>query len=65
MEHHGQVLPTARSASIHPSTLKYRLRRIGELLKVSLQDTRQRFDLQLALQVHLLAEHYRPRSEAE
>ncbi|MDA8145705.1 MAG: helix-turn-helix domain-containing protein [Thermaerobacter sp.] len=65
MEHHGQVLPTARSASIHPSTLKYRLRRIEELLKVSLQDSRQRFDLQLALQVHLLAEHYRPRSEAE
>lgn len=48
----GSLKDTAQALFIHVATLKYRLGRIQELLKVDLHETEKHFDLQLALFAH-------------
>jgi len=47
---------TARRAYLHPNTVAYRLRKVGERLGTSLDDPSVRLDLALALQIGLLAD---------
>lgn len=46
------ALATATRLNIHPSTLKYRLRRIKELSGWDLRNPEQRFNLDLACRAH-------------
>ena len=50
----GNRRRAAERCHVHMSTMKYRLRRIGELLDCDLADANVRFDLMLALKVHHL-----------
>ena len=47
----GRLGPTARRLGIHPQTARYRLARLRELFGQALDDSEQRFWLDLALRV--------------
>lgn len=48
----GHLQRTTRQLFIHMTTLRYRLRRIEEILRVDLDSAETRFNLQLALKIH-------------
>lgn len=48
----GNLKDTSEHLFIHRSSLKYRLERISELLKVDLEDAEERFNLMLAYKLH-------------
>lgn len=48
----GNLKETSEHLFIHRSSLKYRLERISELLKVDLEDAEERFNLMLAYKLH-------------
>lgn len=52
LDHHGDVAGAAAAVGIHPNTLRYRLRRIGETAGVDLRDPDER--LVAALELRLL-----------
>lgn len=47
----GSIQATAWTCNLHPSGVKYRLRKIEELIGRNITDSRTRFDLQMALLV--------------
>ena len=49
LDHHGNVPAAARALSVHPQTVRYRLRRLRELFGEALEDPDARFELSLAL----------------
>jgi len=49
---HSTMMDAANSLHIHISTLKYRYKRIQELLKVDLHDPDTTFNLKLAVKIH-------------
>ena len=51
-----QLANAARSLGIHISTMRYRLERIEEILKVTLEDPKIRFQLQVAMALYRLRE---------
>jgi PucR family transcriptional regulator, purine catabolism regulatory protein len=55
----GNLSKTADVLFVHRNTLMYRLKRIEELTGVSLDDPETRFDLQLALKMHHVAQRAR------
>jgi DNA-binding PucR family transcriptional regulator len=52
LESSGGLEATAARLHIHPSTLKYRLRRIQDLTGRDLRDAEHRFNLDLACRAH-------------
>ena len=48
----GDLRQAAKSLSLHYNTLRYRLRRIQEILDLSPHDGERRFNLSLALRLH-------------
>lgn len=48
LQSHGGIETTARTLYVHSSTVKYRIRRISELLRVDLSDSETWFNLDLA-----------------
>lgn len=60
LEANGSIERTAIELHIHPSTLKYRLKRVGELTQLSLGNPEDRLCLTLALRIARLRS--RPRS---
>lgn len=55
LEHSGSTEGVARALSVHPQTVRYRLRRLRELFGDSLDSADGRFELQLALRAGPLA----------
>lgn len=55
LESGGHVKAAATRCALHPSALKYRLRRVAELAGLDLNDPETRFTLQLALKIEALA----------
>lgn len=51
-----QLVNAARSLGIHISTMRYRLERIEEILKVTLEDPKIRFQVQVAMALYRLRE---------
>jgi purine catabolism regulator len=51
-----QLVNAARSLSIHISTMRYRLQRIEEILGVTLEDPKVRFQVQVAMALYRLRE---------
>lgn len=51
LKHHGNRQATCRAVFVHINTLNYRLRRIGEILGVSLDSHADRLNLDLALRI--------------
>ena len=49
MRHHGSQAATAAELSVHPQTVRYRVRRLRELFGESLTDPDRRFELEVAL----------------
>ena len=52
LQSHGGIESTARILFVHSSTVKYRIRRISELLRIDLNDPDTRFNLDLACRAH-------------
>jgi purine catabolism regulator len=50
-----QLLNTAKSLDIHISTLRYRVERIESMLNISLDNPDDKFKLQVAAQMYVLA----------
>ena len=48
----GDLGQAAKTLSLHYNTLRYRLRRIHEILDLSAHDGERRFNLSLALRIH-------------
>ncbi|MGE3286193.1 MAG: PucR family transcriptional regulator [Pseudonocardia sp.] len=57
----GSPQEAGRLLHLHPSSVKYRMRVIRELLGARLDDPAQRFDLELAVRLHLAARELRDR----
>jgi hypothetical protein len=57
----GSPQEAGRLLHLHPSSVKYRMRVIRELLGARLEDPAQRFDLELAVRLHLAARELRER----
>lgn len=53
LRHQGALAPAARALFVHPSTVKYRMHHIRELLERNLEDPDVRFNVELSC--HLLA----------
>lgn len=51
LKHHGNRQSTCKALYVHINTLNYRLRRIAEILGVSLSSHRERLNLDLALRI--------------
>jgi purine catabolism regulator len=51
-----QLVNAARSLGIHISTMRYRLERIEEILNVTLEDPKVRFQVQVAMTLYRLRE---------
>jgi len=51
-----QLANTAKALGIHISTLRYRVERIESILKLSLEDPKMRFQLQVAVALYRLRE---------
>lgn len=51
LDHQGQLTPVARQLGIHPQTVRYRIRRLRELLDGALDHPEGRFELALALRL--------------
>lgn len=51
-----QLLNTAKALDIHISTLRYRVERIESMLNISLDDPEEKFKLQVAAQMYVLAD---------
>jgi DNA-binding PucR family transcriptional regulator len=49
LEHGGSIEGTARDLIVHPNTVRYRLRRVGELTGYWPQNPRDAFTLRLGL----------------
>lgn len=57
----GSPQEAGRLLHLHPSSVKYRMRVIRELLGARLDDPARRFDLELAVRLHLAARELRER----
>ena len=49
LDHRGNAAAMAEDLHLHPQTVRYRLRRLRELLGDELDDPQARFELDLAL----------------
>ncbi|MGZ9583148.1 helix-turn-helix domain-containing protein [Paenibacillus marinisediminis] len=52
LQSNGSIKDTAEQLYIHRSSLKYRLEKIRELLKIDIDNAEQRFNLMLAFKLH-------------
>ncbi|PQP25467.1 PucR family transcriptional regulator [Rhodococcus opacus] len=57
---HGDVRNAAAALSVHPNTLRYRIRRVEEIIGIGLQDAADRLLFELQLAVHRRATPEKP-----
>jgi purine catabolism regulator len=60
LAHHGQWHPAAQQLGIHRHTLRYRMRRVEQLLDARLDDPQTRMDLWFALHPPPVDDHAGP-----
>lgn len=60
----GDVAKASTMLTVHPNTLRYRLRRVSEIGRLDLADPQQRFDIMLQLRVLVTTERSRGTPES-
>jgi hypothetical protein len=66
LRHHGSQRAIAEELAVHPQTVRYRLKRLRDLLGDALQDPDRRFELEIALRNRAIAQTsaHRPARDA-